>query len=261
MTRIALGIEYEGTRYHGWQSQLAVNSVQETLESALSKVADISIKTQCAGRTDAGVHATGQVVHFECLTSRPLKAWTLGTNSYLPDDICVRWAKVVDDTFHARFSALSRRYQYYIFNSPIRPCMMHHTLTWHYKLLDEILMNRAGQFLIGEHDFSSFRSVDCQSLSPFRHVFKLDVHRKNNLVVIDIIANSFLHNMVRNIVGLLMVIGENKQPPEWAREVLQTKSKSVIPKTASPRGLFLVEVIYPDSFELPNQIQHPFFWD
>lgn len=252
MPRIALGISYDGSRYHGWQYQDNVPSVQHCLEQSLSKVACSSIQVVCAGRTDAGVHALQQVVHFDCEVLRELKAWVWGTNTYLPADIAVHFAKEVPNEFHARFKALKRRYQYIIYNNPIRPAVFHQTMTWHFRHLNEDAMARAAKYFLGEHDFSSFRGPDCQSRTPNREVFDLQVYRKNQFVIVDITANSFLHHMVRNMVGVLSVIGEGKKQPIFAKEVLEAKSRQAASHTASPNGLYLVDVSYPEKYNLPK---------
>lgn len=257
--RIALGVEYDGTRYHGWQNQPELTTVQACVEKALTKVANENISIVCAGRTDAGVHATNQVIHFETNASRNLDAWIRGTNTYLPSSISIQWVKEVDETFHARFSALSRRYQYFIYNHSVRSALLSHLTTWVPHPLNEHSMNDAGQYLLGEHDFSSFRSAECQSRTPNRHLFKISVIRKKELVVIDIIANSFLHHMVRNIAGVLIEIGSNKKEVSWCQELLQVKNRTLATKTALPNGLFLTGVRYADNYELPCDFRTPIF--
>lgn len=252
MTRFALQVSYDGSRYHGWQFQDNIPTVQHQLELALSKVAKTRIQVICAGRTDAGVHATAQIIHFDTNVTRQLKAWVMGTNTYLPPDIAVHWAKEVSDDFHARFSAIKRRYVYIIYNKPHRPSLFYRNMTWHYRPLNEECMAQAGQLLLGEHDFSSFRGADCQANTPYRNVLSLDVYRQQHLIIVDITANSFLHHMVRNIVGVLIKIGEGKKPAEWARAVLDAKSRQAASNTAPANGLFLTKVYYPLEFKLPN---------
>lgn len=258
--KVALGVEYNGAHFHGWQKQQNLTTIQSALETTLSKVANEQIHVFCAGRTDAGVHATNQVVHFETRSERNLNAWICGTNSYLPNSVSVRWAKIVDESFHARFSALSRRYQYFIYNSKVRSGLFSQHTTWIFHDLDEEKMNLAAQCLIGEHDFTAFRSADCQARTPNRHVFNVKITRQQELVVIDIIANSFLHHMVRNIVGVLIDIGINKKEIKWCQEILQTKNRTLASKTASPQGLYLTGVRYADSYALPYDFRSPSFF-
>lgn len=257
--RIALGVEYDGSRYHGWQAQTGLHTVQQVLESALSQVADTDVSVVCAGRTDTGVHATNQVVHFDTVASRSMRSWAHGANAFLPKDVCVKWAKIIPDDFHARYSALSRRYRYVIFNSSIRPSLLRSNLTWNYRHLDHKAMAQAAQCLIGENDFTSFRSVECQSNTPMRRVFDLDVRRHGELVVIEVTANAFLHHMVRNIAGVLMAVGSNKKSGEWVQEVLLARDRRLGAETAPPYGLYLVEVVYPERFEIPKQPLGPLF--
>lgn len=258
--RIALGIEYDGSKYFGWQRQQEVVSVQQCVETALSKIADQSIEIFCAGRTDAGVHATGQVVHFDVKCERRMAAWTLGVNSQLPEDIAVRWAKIVEPDFHARFSATARQYRYIIYNSPYRGAILGRGISHYHGHLNESLMHRAGQCLLGEHDFTSFRAVQCQSRSPFRCVHHLDVVRKGDFVIIDIKANAFVHHMVRNIAGSLIEVGQAKHPPEWIDDVLALKDRTKAAATAKPQGLYLVAVDYPASFDIPELEPGPLFY-
>ncbi len=257
--RIALGVEYDGSRYHGWQAQTGLHTVQQVLESALSQVADLDIGVVCAGRTDTGVHATHQVVHFDTTVSRSMRSWIHGANSFLPKDVCVKWAKIMPNEFHARYSALSRRYRYVIYNSPIRPSLLRSHLTWNYRHLDHQLMAQAGQCLLGENDFTSFRSVECQSNTPMRRVLDLQVHRHGELVVIDITANAFLHHMVRNIAGVLMAVGSHKKNTGWVHEVLLARDRRLGAETAPPYGLYLVDVVYPERFEVVKQPLGPLF--
>ncbi|GLP96576.1 tRNA pseudouridine(38-40) synthase TruA [Paraferrimonas sedimenticola] len=257
--RIALGIEYDGAKYYGWQRQQEVDSVQARLEAALSKVADCQIEVVCAGRTDSGVHATGQVVHFDCDVERHMGAWTLGVNANLPFDVAVRWAKVVDEEFHARFSATARRYRYVILNHRLRPAILQPGVTHHHQPLDETRMHQAAQALLGEQDFSSFRAVHCQSKTPFRNVHSVQVKRFGDYLVVEIAANAFLHHMVRNIVGSLLVIGQGEQPVEWIEQLLALKDRTQAAPTAKANGLYLVDVTYPDEFELPKAPAGPLF--
>ena len=256
--RIALGVEYDGSQYHGWQAQTGLHTIQQVLEHALSKVADTEVSVVCAGRTDTGVHATNQVVHFDCDVVRPIRSWVNGTNAFLPKSVCVKWAKIMADDFHARYSALSRRYRYVIYNSPIRPSLLRSNLTWNYRQLDHKAMAIGGQYLLGENDFTSFRAVECQSNTPMRNVLDLQVHRHNDLVLIDITANAFLHHMVRNIAGVLMAVGSNKKKAEWVKEVLDARDRSLGAETAPPYGLYLVDVMYSEHFGLIQQPLGPF---
>ncbi|MGL4859310.1 MAG: tRNA pseudouridine(38-40) synthase TruA [Enterobacteriaceae bacterium] len=257
--RMALGVEYQGEAYYGWQRQQEVPSVQATLEAALSRVADEPISLCCAGRTDAGVHATGQVVHFDTLAERAPAAWTLGVNAHLPADIAVRWAQPVHSEFHARFSATARRYRYLIYNHRLRPAILAQGITHFYHPLDEMRMHRAGQCLLGENDFTSFRAMQCQSKSPWRHVMHLNVSRHGEYVVVDIKANAFVHHMVRNIVGSLLAVGCGEQDEEWIRVLLQAKDRTLAAATAKAAGLYLVAVDYPAHFALPVTPPGPLF--
>lgn len=249
--KIALAIEYDGARYFGWQKQTHANSVQEEVETALAKIAQHPVELFCAGRTDAGVHATGQIVHFETTAKRDLKAWILGANSHLPKDIAIIFAKEVDTEFHARFSAIARRYCYVIYNHRVRSAILPQGITHYPHLLDEQKMHKAAQALIGEHDFTSFRASQCQSHSPNRNVHFIRVSRAGSYVLIDIQANAFLHHMVRNIVGSLCVIGQSEQPISWMAALLSQKDRTKAAATAKPNGLYLTQVIYPDSFCIP----------
>jgi tRNA pseudouridine38-40 synthase len=257
--RLALMVEYDGSQFHGWQSQTGLRTVQQVLESALNKVADHEVSVVCAGRTDTGVHATTQVVHFDAQFERPSRSWIYGANANLPKDVSVKFVKEVSDDFHARFSATSRRYQYVICNTPIRPALQRSYVTWQYRQLDHRLMHEAAKFLIGEHDFTSFRSMECQSNTPMRNILDLQVTRKDDLVIVDITANAFLHHMVRNIVGVLMTIGTGRKPVAWISEVLQAKDRRLGAETAPPYGLYLVAVNYPTEFNLTSNLPGPLF--
>ncbi|NHB62341.1 tRNA pseudouridine(38-40) synthase TruA [Photorhabdus sp. RW14-46] len=257
--KIALGIEYDGSRYYGWQRQQEVKSVQGCLEEALSKVADEPISVFCAGRTDAGVHATGQVVHFETSVQRKDAAWTMGVNVHLPPDIVVRWVKTVDEGFHARFSATARRYRYIIFNHRYRPAVLANGVTHFHYPLDEKRMHQAAQCILGENDFTSFRAVQCQSKTPWRNVMHINVNRYGHYVVIDIKANAFVHHMVRNIAGSLMEIGCGNQDINWMAQLLALKDRTKAAATAKAAGLYLVAVDYPVQFDLPCAVMGPLF--
>lgn len=259
--RVALALSYDGSRYHGWQSQRKpqVATVQETLEKALSCIADAPIKVQCAGRTDAGVHASHQLVHFDCPVARDEKAWVAGSNTHLPREIAVQWAKPVAADFHARFSATARRYRYIIHNAPARSALLASGVTYQSRPLDHQLMHEAAQALLGERDFTSFRAVACQSNTAMRNVHFVEVTRRGRLVIIDIQANAFLLHMVRNIAGVLIAIGSGERPPRWTAELLQARDRTQAAATASPCGLYLVGVTYPEAFNLPEVVPGPYF--
>jgi tRNA pseudouridine38-40 synthase len=259
--RIALGIEYDGAAYYGWQRQKEVISVQQKLEEALSIIANHPITVNCAGRTDSGVHGTGQVVHFDTDADRKDVAWTLGTNANLPADIAVRWVKQVDHTFHARFSATARRYRYIIYNAPFRPGILGSGLSHYHSPLDVTLMQQAGQYILGEQDFTSFRALHCQANSPIRRIEFLNITRRADFIIIDIKANAFLHHMVRNIAGSLIEIGKGSQSVDWLSTLLTLKDRSKAAATAKPGGLYLVQVDYPEHFALPKPEIGPLFLD
>jgi tRNA pseudouridine38-40 synthase len=250
--RIALGIEYKGSAYSGWQTQLHSSSIQQQVELALSKVANAKVRVVCAGRTDAGVHAMEQVIHFDTDIQRPIKSWVLGANTHLPFDIRILWATEVSEEFHARFSAEQRSYQYVILNRAVRPGFFHKLVTHDYRPLNIELMQQAANYLIGKHNFNSYRAKHCQSKTPVRTMHNMEVTRKGNFVVIEYVANAFLHHMVRNISGVLMTIGAAEKKPEWANEILLLQDRQHKGVTASPDGLYLTSVQYPDNFELPQ---------
>ena len=258
--RIALGVEYKGSRYRGWQRQLpGVPSVQEELEKALSRVAAQPVNLMCAGRTDAGVHASGQVVHFDTPIERPLIAWVMGANANLPGDISVTWAKVMPAHFHARFKACARRYRYVIYNDQIRPAHMAEEVTWNHRPLDVQRMRDAARALVGTHDFSSFRALKCQAKSPIKTVHHLEIIEHGRMIVLDVRANAFLHHMVRNFAGMLMTIGAGERPVDWVREALEARDRREGGVTAHPYGLYLVQVEYPEEFVLPQRYLGPHF--
>lgn len=257
--RYALGVEYDGKNYCGWQRQKSVKSVQETLEKALSKIADEPIEVVCAGRTDTGVNATNQVVHFDTDKIRKDVAWTLGVNTHLPKDISVTWVKQVSTEFHARFSATARRYRYIIYNNNLRSAILSHGISHCHYPLDEQLMQEGAQHLIGRHDFTSFRTVHCQSHSPVRTIEHCQVTRHGQYIVVDIKANAFLHHMVRNIVGSLMRVGQSLEKTTWIKDVLALKNRCMAGVTALPEGLYFVDVDYPDEFEIPKRNLGPLF--
>jgi len=257
--RIALGIEYDGSAYYGWQRQPEAASVQACLEKALSRVADAPISVFCAGRTDAGVSATGQVVHFETPVLRREAAWTMGVNTHLPKNISVRWMSEVAEDFHARFSATARRYRYIIYNHRFRAAILQSGITHVHLPLDVDKMQRAGQALLGENDFTSFRASQCQSRTPWRYMIHLNVSRHGNYVVVDVKANAFVHHMVRNIVGSLIEVGSGAQSENWMAELLAAKDRNLAAATAKAEGLYLVSVDYPEKFGLPKLNMGPLF--
>ncbi|CUX96034.1 tRNA pseudouridine synthase A [Candidatus Gullanella endobia] len=257
--KLVLGIEYDGSSYYGWQRQQKVISIQACLELALSIVADETITVYCAGRTDAGVHATGQVIHFNTRSRRPHTAWTLGVNTNLPDDISVRWVATLSDNFHARFSATARRYRYIIYNHHLRPAVLRRGLTQYYYPLDVASMARASKCLLGENDFTSFRAVQCQSHSSWRNVHHLQITRQGHYVIIDIKANAFVHHMVRNIVGSLLEVGCGNKPENWIADLLTCRDRKQAGSTARAGGLYLVGVDYPPCFHLPVLSPGPLF--
>jgi len=249
--RVALGIEYDGTGYVGWQSQKSGTGVQKLVEAATSKVADEPIKVICAGRTDSGVHATAQVVHFDTGAARSDRGWLLGVNSNLPDDINATWVTLVDDDFHARFAAVSRTYRYLIFNQPVRSSLLRHRAWWVYDSLDEQAMQQGADLLLGKHDFSAFRAAGCQASTPVREITRLSVERHDNWLSIVVTANAFLQHMVRNITGTLVAIGKGDEKPDWARTVLGSANRKKGGIAAPAHGLTLIDVAYPDRFGVP----------
>lgn len=255
--KVALGIEYSGENYCGWQRQSHSPSVQQHVEESLTKIAAQPIKVYCAGRTDTGVHATGQVIHFEMQGSRPKTAWLRGANNYLPNDISIVWSTDIDDSFHARFSALSRRYRYVIQNTTTPSATLSGKVTWHRNELDIIAMQKAADLLKGRHDFSSFRASSCQANTAIREIERITIQKRNSLIFIDITANAFLHHMVRNIVGCLFQIGEHRQEISFIDTLLQIKDRTKAPDTAKPDGLYLVNVEYPKEFNLPKAVFQP----
>lgn len=261
MQRVALGIEYKGSDYHGFQVQPnGVKTVQQALELALSKVADEPITLVCAGRTDAGVHATNQVIHFDTLAKRPLKAWVKGTRPHLPDTVSVRWAQDVSPQFHARFSAQNRTYRYLLSDAATASALLHDQVTWSSRPLNVALMQRGAAYLVGQHDFTSFRATQCQAKSPVRRIEYLHLARRGELIVLEVQANAFLHHMVRNIVGVLTAVGAGDKAPEWVGEVLAARDRSLGGVTAKPNGLYLVSVDYPEQFDLPELLPGPLYF-
>jgi tRNA pseudouridine38-40 synthase len=251
MPRIAVGVEYLGTPYVGWQAQAGQPSVQQAVEEALSAVADAPVATTCAGRTDAGVHASGQVAHFDTGARRTPRAWVLGANTRLPSDIAITWAREMPPAFHARYSALSRTYHYHIVNRGERPALAAGRVAWVHRPLDTGRMNAAAAALLGEHDFSAFRTAECQSKTPMRRVMAIGVAREGDRVTLSVTANAFLHHMVRNIAGLLIAIGRGDAAPEFAAEVLASRDRRRNAATAPAGGLYLASVAYAPEFGVP----------
>ncbi|MBY6205257.1 tRNA pseudouridine(38-40) synthase TruA [Halomonas denitrificans] len=251
--RIAFGLEYDGSRFRGFQRQQQRPTVQEELERALAAVADHRVTVHCAGRTDTGVHAACQVIHIETASTRSERAWVLGANSNLPEAVAVRWARVVDDRFHARFSARGRHYRYRILNRWIRPGLHAGRVAWERRALDAQRMHEAAQVLVGEHDFSSFRALGCQARHAVRELKRIDVRRRDDEVVLDVSANAFLYHMVRNIAGTLIAVGCGDRPADWVGEVLASRDRALAGVTAPAEGLYFMGVDYPDHPELPTR--------
>lgn len=252
ITRWVAGVEYNGAAYSGWQAQTDAPSVQAEIERSLSQVADHPVRVICAGRTDAGVHALQQVIHFDSRAVRSDHAWLLGSNRHLPSDVSLRWVRPIAESFHARFSAVQRSYRYCIHNGRARSALWHRRVCWEPRLLDADAMHRAAQVLRGEHDFSAFRDSQCQSPTAHRHVLDLRVYRQHDRVILDITANAFLHHMVRNIAGTLMEVGLARQPESWVAAVLLGKKRTEAGMTAEPDGLYFLGPGYPESWGLPS---------
>ncbi|MBL8480362.1 MAG: tRNA pseudouridine(38-40) synthase TruA [Sterolibacteriaceae bacterium] len=242
--RIALGLEYEGAGFCGWQSQAGGGAVQDAVEAAISRVADAATRVVCAGRTDAGVHALAQVVHFDTTAVRPDSAWVRGVNAHLPAAVAVRWAQPVADEFHARFSARGRRYRYILLNRPERPGLMAGRVGWFHRPLEADAMREAAGFMLGEHDFSAFRAAECQAKSPIKTLRRADVARHGDVLVFDFEAGAFLHHMVRNIVGALVYVGKGTHPPAWVGEVLAGRNRARAAPTFEACGLYFAGVDY-----------------
>jgi len=252
ISRFAAAVEYNGALFCGWQRQSHSPSVQSAVEQALTKIAASPVKIACAGRTDTGVHATNQIIHFDTAAQRNPRNWMLGVNTQLPDAVRIHWVAAVVPRFHARFSALSRTYRYIISNEPVRPALFRRLLTWCKQPLDAVAMHAAAQCLVGENDYSSFRSSGCQSKSPFRSMEAIRVYRQQQLVIIEVTANAFLHHMVRNIAGALLAVGKGEKPATWVAELLQARDRTLGEITAPADGLYLVNVAYPERFGLPQ---------
>lgn len=255
--RIVLVLEYDGSRYCGWQSQPEGCSIQDALEKALFQITKETIRVITAGRTDAGVHAFYQVVHFDTLAQRSISAWVRGVNALLPRDIAILWATEASDEFHARYSAVERRYLYLLLNQPVRPGVHDKKVGWCHQPLALEKMQAAGSILIGEHDFSSFRSAECQAKSPIRIITQLNITRHGNLLVFDLRANAFLQHMVRNIIGCLVYIGKGKYSAEWMYEVLESRNRIYAAPTFSAAGLYLAGVKYERDWRMPELAEVP----
>jgi tRNA pseudouridine38-40 synthase len=252
LRRLAVGVEYDGTNYHGWQIQTHAPSIQSSLNKALSFVADEPIECIGAGRTDSGVHATGQVAHFDTQADRSSRSWLLGINSNLADDINIRWVKIASEHFHARYSALGRTYRYAILNRPVRSALSRLGAWWVRQPLDVRSMTVAAGFLVGKHDFSSFRASACQAKSPVRDIRRLEIRVFGPWVSIECEANAFLHHMVRNLVGSLVRVGRGEAKPEWIRTLLEARDRRLADITAPAAGLTLTHVEYTPEFGLNN---------
>ncbi|MFZ1537911.1 MAG: tRNA pseudouridine(38-40) synthase TruA [Chromatiaceae bacterium] len=251
--RIAMGIEYDGSAFHGWQLQDGARSVQGEVEAAVARVADQPIRVHCAGRTDRGVHALEQVIHFDTRAQRPARSWVLGTNVNLPPDVAVAWARPVDPAFHARFSAIARHYRYRILCRRTRSPLDRDRAVWLHQELELERMRAAALRLVGEHDFSSFRAQACQAKSPVRHIHYCDLSQEGELLELRIGANGFLHHMVRNIVGVLVAIGRGEAEVGWVDDLLAIHDRARGGVTAPPQGLYFVRVDYPEAFDLPQR--------
>ncbi|HQS01425.1 MULTISPECIES: tRNA pseudouridine(38-40) synthase TruA [unclassified Polaromonas] len=251
--RIALGLSYSGTAYEGWQSQLSGNTVQDRLEKALGKFAAQPLRTLCAGRTDAGVHALMQVVHFDTSLQRELPSWVRGTNAFLPRDIAVQWAREVPAEFHCRGSAISRRYAYVLLESPVRPSVEVGRVGWVYRPMDAAAIRAAIVHLLGEHDFSSFRAAQCQAKSPVKTISRIEISQRAGYWRFEFEANAFLHHMIRNIMGCLVAVGQGQHPPDWLAEVLAARRRDVAAPTFSPDGLYFLGPRYDPGYGLPER--------
>lgn len=251
--RIALGVEYDGSPYCGWQSQAAGLTLQDTMQAALSQIADHPLLVHAAGRTDTGVHALEQVVHFDTVAHRPLSAWVRGVNAKLPGSLAVKWAHAVPDEFHARFSAQARSYRYLLINRPVRSAVHAGKAGWFHHPLNLDAMQQAARCLMGEHDFSAFRAAECQAKSPVKTMTRLDISRQGEMLVFDLEANAFLHHMVRNLVGCLVYVGKGKYPAHWLAQVLEGRERRLAAPTFAPDGLYLRRIKYDDKWGLPQE--------
>lgn len=258
--RIAIGVEYAGDAFEGWQSQAHGRTVQDRLEAAIGSIAGHAVRLHCAGRTDAGVHATAQVAHFDAFSERPVSSWIRGVNSHLPSSVVVRWAREVDDGFHARFCATARRYRYILHNAATRPAILAGRVGWFHLPLDVKAMGEAVCALVGQHDFSAFRAAGCQAKSPVKLMHEARVAREGDYLVFDFHASAFLHHMVRNLVGALVYVGKGRYPPWWLAELLASRDRTRAAPTFEGGGLYLCGVDYPPHWPLPGEgriIAHP----
>ena len=259
--RLALGLEYDGAAFRGWQTQPDRQTVQDVVEDALARIAGEPIATICAGRTDTGVHAIDQVVHFDTAVGRPLTAWVRGVNRFLPPAAAVRWAQPVPPEFHARFSAQRRTYAYWIFNAPVRSPLANGRAAWIFRPLEVEHMRQGARHLIGRHDFTSFRSAECQAATPVRNLERLDIDRCGRSIRVTISANAFLHHMVRNLVGALVEVGLARRAPDWIADVLAARDRAQAAPTLTAAGLYLTRVEYDPSFNLPAPHAAPPWFD
>jgi len=250
--RIALGIEYDGSRFLGWQTQPGGGTVQDALESALTGIADAPVSVTCAGRTDRGVHARAQVVHFDTSAERPDSAWVRGVNAMLPEAVAVLWAQRVSPDFHARYAARSRTYRYVLVNRPVRPALAARYAGWHHAPLDLGAMRQAAAQLLGEHDFSAFRAAECQAKSPVRTLHSIDIEGEGERIDFVLRANAWLQHMVRNIVGTLVYVGKGKHPPQWVKKVLESRERALAAPTFGSEGLYLEAVEYEARWNIPS---------
>lgn len=253
MVRLALGISYNGQNYQGWQSQPSGQTVQDRLENALSRFTQQPVSTVCAGRTDAGVHALMQVIHFDTPLERAENAWVRGPNSFLPEDIAVQWARVVPPTFHCRASAQSRRYVYIVLQSSVRPSLETGRVGWVHGALDQQRMRQAAAYLLGQQDFTSFRASECQARSPVKNLMRLNIERAGAYWRFEFEADAFLHHMIRNIMGCLLMVGDGRRDPQWVEEVLQAKDRVAAAPTFSPCGLYFMGPRYHADWKLPQR--------
>jgi tRNA pseudouridine38-40 synthase len=261
MQRIALGLEYNGASFCGWQTQPTGCAVQDALETALGEIAGEEVATICAGRTDAGVHALAQVVHFDTRAARPGSAWVRGVNGLLPAAVAVTWSCEITPDFNARYSALERCYRYVLLSHPLRPALNHGRIAWSHLALDVDCIADASRILLGEHDFSAFRSAECQAKSPVRELRRIDIRRSGDYVIFDLAANAFLHHMVRNIVGCLVYVGSGKNDAAWLAEVLASRDRRLAAPTMDAAGLYLAHVSYDAKWALPHAVRRPWFDD
>lgn len=262
--RIVLGVQYDGAPWQGWQTQPHGETVQDRLEAALRQFAGTDVATTCAGRTDAGVHALEQVVHFDTSLDRDMNSWVRGVNTFLPPSIAVRWATAVagdaEQEFHARFSARSRTYQYVLYNNPVRAPLLDGKAGWAFRPLDVDRMREGAAHLLGEHDFSSFRSVQCQAKSPVKTMYTIDLQRHGDILLLTLHANAFLYHMVRNIVGSLIFVGTGARPADWMKELLEGRDRKVAAPTFMPDGLYLAKIDYDPNWNLPQTPPQNFLW-